>query len=150
MADETEANDTKTERGEVDSERLVEQAAELVSAYVRHNTLGSSEVGNLLTEVHRTLVGLNEPQPVEPVQEPAVPIRKSIQPDHIVCLECGKKFQSLRRHLNSQHDLTPDAYRAKWNLSSGYPMVAAAYAAKRSRVARQIGLGRRDRSAQSA
>ena len=134
----------------IDNLLLIERAAEVVAAYVGHNTLGPSEIGGLLASVHQTLATLGKVEtPVAP-KEPAVAIRKSVKPDHVVCIECGNKFKSLRRHLNTHHDLSPAEYRAKWNLPPDYPMVAPDYAAERSRLAKAIGLGQLRRKAQSA
>jgi predicted transcriptional regulator len=122
---------------------LVELAAAVVSAYVSHNSLGSADLPRLIGEVHAALAGLTGAAPVavaEPAR-PAVPVRRSIAPDYVVCLEDGKKFRSLKRHLRTSHDLTPEQYRAKWNLPRDYPMVAPNYSEQRTQLAKQIGLG---------
>ncbi|MBZ9994139.1 MucR family transcriptional regulator [Mesorhizobium sp. BH1-1-4] len=118
-------------------------AADIVAAYVSNNPLPVGELPKLIGDIHAALQGIGT-APVEPVvkQEPAVSIRKSVTPDYIICLEDGKKFKSLRRHLQ-QFDLTPDQYRQKWNLPADYPMVAPNYAATRSALAKAAGLGRK-------
>ena len=127
---------------EQSGEELLGLATEIVSAYVSHNSLGASDVPRMITDVYNTLAGLG--QPVVPVQAelvPAVPVRKSVTGDYIVCLDDGKKFKSLKRHLTLL-GMTPDQYRSKWSLPSDYPMVAPNYAATRSDLAKKIGLGR--------
>ena len=125
---------------------LIELTAEIVSAYVSNNSIASADVSHLINDVHsalnRTASGASiEPAP-EP-QKPLVPIRKSITPDYIICLEDGKKFKSLRRHLRAHYDLSPEEYRQKWGLPPDYPMVAPNYAKARSRLAKQMGLGQK-------
>ncbi len=120
-------------------------AAEVVSAFVGHNSLPVSELPGLITSVHAALVkisgGTSAPLASEPdVLTPAVPVRKSVTPDYLVCLDDGRKFKSLKRHLASL-GMTPDQYRAKWSLPADYPMVASNYAATRSALAKKIGLG---------
>ena len=118
-------------------------AADIVAAYVSNNPLPVGELPKLIGDIHAALKGIGTPA-TEPVvkQEPAVSIKKSVTPDFLICLEDGKKFKSLRRHL--QHfNLTPDQYRQKWNLPADYPMVAPNYAATRSALAKSIGLGRK-------
>ncbi len=123
---------------------FVELAAEIVSAYVSNHNVPSGDLAGLIREVHAALQqsasGGSEPEP-EP-QEPAVPVKKSVTPDAIVCLEDGKKFKSLKRHLRTDHNLSPEEYRAKWGLPRDYPMVAPNYAASRSELAKKMGLGR--------
>ncbi|MDP2782019.1 MucR family transcriptional regulator [Devosia sp.] len=122
----------------------LEQVAEIVSAYVSKNSLSPSDLPRLIAETHQALRSLSdaEVQPVAEQLRPAVPIRRSITPDFIICLDNGKKFKSLKRHL-SVLGMTPDEYRAKWGLPSDYPMVAPNYAATRSALAKSNGLGRR-------
>jgi predicted transcriptional regulator len=127
------------------SSDYVALAAEVVSAFVGHNSLPVSELPGLITSVHAALVkisgGTGVAAAAEPeVLTPAVPVRKSITPDYLICLDDGRKFKSLKRHLASL-GMTPDQYRAKWNLAPDYPMVAANYAATRSALAKKIGLG---------
>ncbi|MGI3902378.1 MAG: MucR family transcriptional regulator [Janthinobacterium lividum] len=124
----------------------VEMTAEIVSAYVEHNSVPVSELPALIKAVHESLdvlSGARKPEVVAEPQQPAVPIKKSLSHDHIVCLEEGRRFKSLKRHLQAEHGLTPDAYRAKWGLGKDYPMVAPAYADARSNLAKTIGLGRK-------
>ncbi|MEP3671943.1 MAG: MucR family transcriptional regulator [Hyphomicrobiales bacterium] len=121
----------------------MELAADIVSAYVSNNTLPASDLPTLITDVYRSLsitVGANADVEVEP-QKPAVSVRKSITPDYLICLEDGKQFKSLKRHLRTHYDLSPEDYREKWNLPSDYPMVAPNYAAARSALAKKMGLG---------
>lgn len=127
----------------------VELAAEVVAAYVSNNPLPKSDLPNLILAVHSSLARLgSEPQQAVPRAEasPAVPIRRSVTPDYLICLEDGKRFKSLRRHLRL-HSLTPEQYREKWKLPSDYPMVAPNYAAQRSAPATKIGLGQKRRKA---
>jgi predicted transcriptional regulator len=122
---------------------LVELATGIVSAYVRNNSVRISELPALIVEVHRALNGThalaNEPEP-EPLN-PAVNPKRSVFPDYVVCLEDGKKFKSLKRHLRTHHDLAPGEYRERWGLAHDYPMVAPNYAAARSALAKKSGLG---------
>lgn len=124
---------------------LVSLSVELASAYVSNNSVPAADLPKLLTEIHSALRGMNSngPEPVLPEakQAPAVSVKKSVTPDFIVCLEDGKSFKSLRRHLQTKYGLTPQQYREKWNLPSDYPMVAPNYAAARSALARAAGLG---------
>ncbi len=123
----------------------IELAAEMVAAFVSNNPLPKSELPALIHALHATMTRLagepkSAPAPVEP-KAPAVPIRRSITPEFLICLEDGKRFKSMRRHLAGL-GLTPDQYRQKWNLPADYPMVAPNYAAQRSAMAKKIGLGR--------
>src|ERR1043166_4411030 len=125
-------------------EDLLRMTADVVSAYVSNNTLATGQLGDVIQAVYTSLRGL-EAQVGEPAPEPlkpAVPIRKSITPDYLVCLEDGKKLKMLKRHLRSTYNMTPDEYRAKWSLPPDYPMVAPNYAEQRSAFAKKIGLGR--------
>jgi predicted transcriptional regulator len=125
--------------------RLIELTVEIVSAYVSGNELSASEVPNLISTVFGALQQ-TDGVAVAPIavkdQIPAVSPKKSIFPDYIICLEDGKRFKSLKRHLRSSYNLTPEEYRAKWGLNADYPMVAPSYAAARSILAKKIGLGR--------
>jgi predicted transcriptional regulator len=127
---------------------LIEVVADIVGAYVGNNAVTASELPNLIAAVHGAVVGLSAPAAVvEPEKrEPAVSIRKSITPDFLICLEDGRKFKSLRRHLGGL-GMTPDEYRRKWGLPSDYPMVAPNYSAKRSELARANKLGENRRKA---
>jgi predicted transcriptional regulator len=122
----------------------IQLTADIVSAYVSNNTVSGAEIPALISQVYLALVrvstGAAVAGPAEPLK-PAVPIKRSITPAYLVCLEDGKKFKSLKRHLSTQYQMTPDQYRAKWNLPANYPMVAPKYAAVRSQLARQMGLG---------
>ena len=122
-----------------------ELAAEIVAAYVSNNTVRPEELGTLISEVHTALkrAPSGPAEPVPEPQEPAVSIRKSVTPDYIVCLEDGKKFKSLKRHLQNAHGMSPAEYRAKWGLKKDYPMVAPNYSEARSSLARTMGLGRK-------
>ena len=126
----------------------IQLTANIVSAYVSNNTVSSAEIPTLISQVYSALMrvsnGSHVATPAEPLK-PAVPIKRSITAEHIVCLEDGKKFKSLKRHLRTQYDMTPDQYRAKWNLAPDYPMVAPNYAAARSQLAKQMGLGQQRR-----
>jgi predicted transcriptional regulator len=128
------------------SQMSVAYAAGIVSAYVRNNTLALDELPELIRSVHAALVDVargvvTEAEP----PKPAVPIKKSVFRDHIICLEDGLKFKSLKRHLKSKYDLTPEEYRARWGLPADYPMVAPGYSEKRSKLAKKMGLGRASR-----
>lgn len=125
---------------------LIELAAEIVAAYVSNNSVPVSELPGLIASTYAAIAGLTSGTTVEQLEEktvPAVSIRKSVTPDFLICLEDGKKFKSLKRHLSTHYGLTPDAYRQKWNLPSDYPMVAPNYSASRSALARSVGLGRK-------
>lgn len=128
---------------EPNPESLIELTADIVSAYVSKNALAPSDLPRLIQDVHDALARLAAPQSAGTGEQlkPAVPPRKSVFDDHIICLEDGKKFKSLKRHLRSQYDMTPAQYREKWGLPADYPMVAPNYARTRSRLARQMGLG---------
>ena len=127
------------------NELLTELTAEIVSAYVSNNPMAADQLPSLIKSTFQTVSPLSaEPvQATTPNKEPAVPIKKSVTNEYIVCLENGKKFKSLKRHLMAHHGLTPDEYRKRWGLSPDYPMVAPAYAERRSKLAKDIGLGRK-------
>jgi predicted transcriptional regulator len=127
------------------NEMLVTLTADIVAAHVSNNSVAISDLAMLINNVHAALSNLgNQPEPEEkPV--PAVSIRASVKPDHIVCLEDGKKLKMLRRHLMTHYGMTPDDYRAKWGLPADYPMVAPSYAEKRRALAKEIGLGTKGR-----
>jgi predicted transcriptional regulator len=135
---------TIDDRSSNDESNLAELTAQIVSAFVSRNAVEISEVPDLIVIVSDALkkrMGQQEAEP-EPL-EPAVPIRRSVKPDSITCLECGTAFKSLKRHLRVEHQLEPDDYRAKWGLKNDYPMVAPNYAEARSKLARDMGLGRK-------
>ncbi len=123
---------------------LLKLASDIVAAYVSNNPVPISELPGMIKSVHATLGGLSGGTAAEVAtsQKPAVPIKKSITAEHLICLEDGKKLKMLKRYLRSRFGMTPDQYRAKWGLGSDYPMVAANYAQKRSEFAKKIGLGR--------
>ena len=127
-----------------DNDILVTLAADIVSAHVANNTVAVSDLPVLIGNVYSALAGLSSPEPVPaPKQEPAVSIRSSVKSDYIVCLEDGKKLKMLKRHLMTHYQMTPEDYRAKWNLPADYPMVAPSYAERRRTLAVSIGLGRK-------
>lgn len=131
-----------------DQPELMEMTAEIVASYVASNNVAATEVPGLILTVHRTLAGLSSAaETAPPPKEPAVSIKKSLTPDYLICLEDGRRFKSLKRHLRSKYDLTPEAYRAKWGLPKDYPMVAPNYARARSDLAKQMGLGQAGRKA---
>lgn len=126
----------------------IQLTANIVSAYVSNNSVSSAEIPGLISQVYSALLrisnGSHVATPAEPLK-PVVPVKRSITAEFIICLEDGKKFKSLKRHLRTQYDMTPDQYRAKWNLPPDYPMVAPNYAAARSQLAKQMGLGQQRR-----
>jgi predicted transcriptional regulator len=130
------------------AESMVALTADIVAAHVSNNSVAISDLPVLIANVHTALIGLVAgPAAAEPVKlEPAVPIRSSIKPDYIVCLEDGKKLKMLKRHLMTSYGMTPVEYRAKWGLPADYPMVAPAYASQRRDLAVKIGLGRKPRA----
>lgn len=131
----------------VKNENLVELAADIVSAFVANNNVTTSDLPGVIASVYTSLTKLGgEPEapPAAPLV-PAVPIRKSVTPEAIICLEDGKSFKSLKRHLSSKFGLTPEQYRTKWGLPADYPMVAPAYAEARSALAKSMGLGQQRR-----
>ena len=127
--------------------------AEIVSSYVGKNSIAVDEIGALIVTVHRALTGLGTNAPASPAMEekltPAVPIRRSVQPDYVVCLECGVRGKTLRRHLRTTHGLEPAAYRARWKLAADYSLTSPAYSEKRSAMAKQVGLGRKQAQAEA-
>lgn len=125
-------------------ETLITLASDIVAAHVSNNNVAVEELPALITNVYGALASLGQEAPAaEAPPEPAVSIRASVKPDHIVCLEDGKKLKMLKRHLATHYNLTPEQYRARWNLPADYPMVAPNYAEKRRELAKQIGLGRK-------
>ena len=125
------------------AETLITLTSDIVAAHVSNNNVAVDEVPTLITNVYGALAGLGSTPAAEPKREPAVSIRSSIKNDHVVCLEDGKKMKMLKRHLMTDHGLTPAEYRARWGLPGDYPMVAPDYAEKRRVLAKQIGLGRK-------
>lgn len=143
MSDSTEWEDSH------DNEVLA-MTADIVAAYASHNQMAQSELTDLITSVHGTLAGLASGGHAEDEQvvadvpaTPAVPIDASISRDAITCLECGKTFKTLKRHLSTEHELSPSDYRARWQLSKDYPLVAPSYSERRADTAKKIGLGRK-------
>jgi predicted transcriptional regulator len=128
-----------------DGERLAKLTAKIISAYVSNNSVASKDLASLISTIHSAL--LSAPglavAPGAEGQQPAVPIRTSVRPDYIVCLEDGQKFKSLRRHLRFKHGISPEEYREKWHLKPDYPMVAPRYAQTRSELAKALGFGRK-------
>ncbi len=127
---------------------IVDMTAEIVSAYVGNNVLGSNDLPDLIHQVYSALwevTGTTVEEPAEPLK-PAVNPKKSVFPDYIICLEDGKKFKSLKRHLRTHYNLTPEEYRDRWGLPKDYPMVAPEYAEERSRLAKEMGLGQKGRN----
>ena len=125
-------------------DRLLALTAQIVAAHAGNNPLEPNALPSVIRQVYQTLLTI-ETVPAAPVEkaQPAVPVRKSVFPDYIICLEDGKRLKMLKRHLSSSFNLTPEQYREKWGLDSSYPMVAPNYAEKRSSLAKQIGLGTR-------
>jgi predicted transcriptional regulator len=126
-----------------DKSEVIEMTADIVAAYVSANPVPATDIPALIRSVHKALTGVAEAgSAVEPPpKEPAVPIKRSITPEHLICLEDGRKFKSLKRHLRSKYNLSPEEYRAKWGLAKDYPMVAPNYARARSDLAKRMGLG---------
>ncbi|MBD8553199.1 MucR family transcriptional regulator [Rhizobium sp. CFBP 8762] len=126
---------------------LVELTADIVAAYVSNHVVPVSDLSGLIADVHAALNNTSSPEaaviPVVEKQKPPVSVRKSIQNDYLICLEDGQKFKSLKRHLMTHYNMTPEEYREKWDLPADYPMVAPAYAEARSRLAKEMGLGQR-------
>jgi predicted transcriptional regulator len=122
---------------------LIGVTASLVAAYVGGNSIAATDVPGLIRSVHTALAGIGEDAAPSEVADttPAVPVKRSITPDYLICLEDGRKFKSLKRHLRSKYDMSPEQYRAKWGLAKDYPMVAPNYAKARSQLAKQMGLG---------
>ena len=128
-----------------DDQTLVELTARIVSAYVSNNTVVATDIPHLINETHAALsrTSTGAPLPEREELKPKVPVKKSVMPDYIICLEDGKKFKSLKRHLRTHYNLSPEEYREKWALPHDYPMVAPNYARARSDLAKKMGLGTR-------
>jgi predicted transcriptional regulator len=133
-------NQTRVSNGEI-----LKMAVEIVSAYVSNNGVNTTQVPELINTIYSSLLNLNGSTSVSETEtlKPAVSVRRSINPDYIICLEDGKKLKMLKRHLRASYGITPDEYRAKWGLPADYPMVAPNYAEQRSNFAKKIGLGRK-------
>jgi predicted transcriptional regulator len=125
----------------------IELTADIVSAYLSNNSVPSAEIGNLISQIYAALKRVSGGQVAVPVEppKPAVPVKRSVTAEYIVCLEDGLKFKSLKRHLRTRYGMTPDQYREKWGLPPDYAMVASNYAAARSQLAKQMGLGQQRR-----
>jgi predicted transcriptional regulator len=134
---------------EATSTNYIELAADIVSAYVSNNPVPANELSSLIQEVHTALLRVTSATGVAPAsseaQKPAIAVKKSLNSDYIICLEDGKKFKSLKRHLRTQYNMSPEEYREKWGLPPDYPMVAPNYAKARSNLAKQMGLGQQRR-----
>lgn len=125
---------------------LLGLTAEIVSAHVSNNSVALADLPNLIQEVYRTLVSMGQPVEAAPERpQPAVPIKKSVTPEYLICLEDGKKLKMLKRHLKTSFNMTPDQYRERWGLGADYPMVAPNYTKHRSSLAKRIGLGTKPR-----
>jgi predicted transcriptional regulator len=121
----------------------LDQVIRIVSSYVQHHEIAPDQLLTLIVNVHRALAGLRRSPPVQEPLRPAVPLRRSVQQDYVVCLECGFRAQALRRHLRTAHGLDIAGYRTRWNLPPDHPVIAPSYSARRSTMAKQIGLGRK-------
>jgi predicted transcriptional regulator len=137
-------NDLSVNVGGADND-LIDLSTDIVCAFVSHNALNVADLPKLIADVHTALRALQGVAAVDSTEElkPAVPVRKSVTADYLVCLEDGKKFKSLKRHLRTHYNLSPEEYRSKWGLPADYPMVAPNYSATRSRLAKDNGLGRK-------
>lgn len=133
---------------EIAGKSLIELTANIVSAYVSNNATSAAEMPALIGQVHAALARLGSgvrPEPLPEAAKPAVSLKKSVTPEYLVCLEDGKRFKSLKRHLRTQYKMTPEQYREKWGLPADYPMVAPNYAVARSQLAKKMGLGQQGR-----
>jgi predicted transcriptional regulator len=132
-----------------DKSEIIEMTADIVAAYVSANSVTAADLPSLIQSVHRALTGVAAGADVVEAapREPAVPVKKSITPEFLICLEDGRKFKSLKRHLRTKYNMSPEDYRAKWGLPKDYPMVAPSYAKARSELAKQMGLGQGGRQA---
>ncbi len=129
----------------IEHNELLTLTSDIVASHASKNSVPSTDLSGLIETVFNTLSGLGAPA-AEPEQKPAVPIKKSVTKQFIICLECGKEQKMIKRHLHTAHDTNPDEYRAKWGLAHTYPMVAPVYAALRRKLAKEIGLGRKRKS----
>ena len=129
--------------GERGDDAILRQVTEIVTAYLSKNVLPPEDIPGLIRSVHATLGGIAGVEtPIQETREPAVPVKKSVKADYIICLEDGKKLKMLKRYLRARYGMSPDQYRAKWGLPADYPMTAPNYAAKRSEFAKKFGLGK--------
>ena len=125
-------------------------AIKIITAYLKHHALAQSELVSLVAGAHRGLQGLGKPEATVETPRPAVPVRRSVHRDYVVCLECGHRGKVLRQHLRNEHGLDPGAYRERWKLPSDHPITAPGYSTRRSMAAKASGLGRRQQSPQAA
>ncbi|MEO1194118.1 MAG: MucR family transcriptional regulator [Pseudomonadota bacterium] len=127
-------------------QKLLDLTSSIVAAHVAHNSVSAQDLPTLIRDVYQSLATVGEPKEVEPERPtPAVPIKRSITPDYLICLEDGKKLKMLKRHLKTAYDMSPEQYRERWGLQADYPMVAPNYAKQRSQLAKEIGLGTKAR-----
>lgn len=133
------------DNGDQGAQDLVGYASTIVAAYVGNNTVAADELPDLIRLVHASLLAVAGGESGAPQPKPAVPVAKSISDNFLICLEDGKKFKSLKRHLRTAYDMSPEEYRAKWDLPADYPMVAPGYSRQRSKLAKKMGLGRGDK-----
>lgn len=131
--------------GGPDGSDLIAFASKIVAAYVGNNTVSPEDLPDLIRLVHEALAGLKDGEPAPDPLKPAVSVKKSVSEQYLICLEDGKKFKSLKRHLRTAYDMTPEEYREKWGLPADYPMVAPGYSRQRSQLAKKMGLGRTDK-----
>jgi predicted transcriptional regulator len=124
-------------------EAILSLAVQIVSAHIQHNKMPSEELPGFIQQIYKTLHTVGSEPAAQEKPAPAVPVKKSVFDDHIICLDCGKKLKMLKRHLNTDHEMTPEQYRERWGLGREYPMVAPDYASTRSALAKKIGLGRK-------
>ncbi len=134
---------------QITGKEVLALTAEIVAAHVGNNSTQANELPLLISEVHRALTSLGTPQAEPERPQPAVPVKKSVTPEYIICLEDGKKLKMLKRHLKTAYNMTPEEYRERWGLAADYPMVAPSYATHRSTLAKKIGLGTKARRRQS-
>ncbi len=128
------------------ADKLLDLTTTIVAAHVTHNSVSAQDLPTLIRDVYQSLSTVGEPKEVEPERpSPAVPVKRSITPDYLICLEDGKKLKMLKRHLKTAYDMTPEQYRDRWGLAPDYPMVAPNYAKQRSQLAKEIGLGTKAR-----
>jgi predicted transcriptional regulator len=127
----------------ISDEDMLRMTADVVSAYVGNNALAPQQIPDVIKTVYGSLTNLSEERKLNEAPKPAVPVRRSVTPEYIICLEDGKKLKMLKRHLRTNYNMSPEEYRAKWSLPADYPMVAPNYARQRSEFAKRIGLGRR-------
>jgi predicted transcriptional regulator len=131
----------------MDTQKIYQHlTAKIVGTYVRHHTIGAGQLSDLITTVQRALGGLGQPNHPEELRTPAVSVQRSVQQDYVVCLDCGYRGKTLRRHINRQHGLSRDEYRKRWGLRNDHPLTAPAYTERRSMLAKELGLGRKPKA----